>query len=315
MTGTVGAAARRRPLAGRRGARGRRPGVHRRSVAAFLAPFGVLFALVYLLPILYALYKSLFVTEREGPFGAPQQVFGGLENYTRALGDAEFLRSIGRMLLFGVVQVPVMLALALVFALLLDSGVARLKRVFRLTYFAPYAVPTVIGALMWGFLYAPGLSPIVDALRDVGIGVDFLSSGSVLWSMANIVTWTYTGYNMLILYTALQAVPRELYEAARIDGAGGWDVARRIKVPLIAPALVLTAVLSIIGTLQLFTEPQVLRNLSTAVTSTYTPNLVAYTAAAANNYAYAAALSFVLAVATGLLSFAFLRLTQRRWSA
>jgi multiple sugar transport system permease protein len=314
MTGTVGAVARRRPVARRRGARRRRPGVHRRSVAAFLAPFGVLFALVYLLPILYALYESLFVTEREGPFGAPQRVFGGLENYTRAVGDAELLRSIGRMLLFGAVQVPVMLALALVFALLLDSGVARLKRLFRLTYFAPYAVPTVIGALMWGFLYAPGLSPIVDLLRDAGIGVDFLSGGTVLWSMANIVTWTYTGYNMLILYTALQAVPRELYEAARIDGASGWAVARRIKVPLIAPALVLTAVLSIIGTLQLFTEPQVLRNLSTSVTSTYTPNLVAYTAAAANNYAYAAALSFVLAIVTGVLSFTFLRLTQRRWS-
>jgi multiple sugar transport system permease protein len=311
MTGTVGAAVRRRPLARRRPSRGV-ASARRRSIAGFIAPFAALFALFYLLPIGWALYRSFFVTEREGPFGAPQEVFGGLENYTRALGDAEFIRSVGRVLLFGVVQVPVMLLLALVFALLLDSGTARLKRFFRLTYFAPYAVPTVIGAIMWGFLYAPSLSPVVDVLRGVGIDIAFLSSGTVLWSIANIVTWTYTGYNMLILYAALQAVPGELYEAARIDGARGWDIAWRIKIPLIRPALILTAVFSIIGTLQLFNEPQVLRSLTTSITSTYTPNLVAFTAASANNFSYAAALSFLLAVVTGVLSFAFLKFTQRR---
>jgi multiple sugar transport system permease protein len=289
--------------------------VQRRALVGFLAPFGLVFALAYVVPIAYALYRSLFVTRRQGAFGAPRDAFGGLSNYAQALSDSAFVRSIGRMLLFGIVQVPVMLLLALVFALLLDSAVVRLRRFFRLSYFAPYAVPTVIAAIMWGFLYAPGLSPIVDGLRSLGLDVDFLTSATVLWSMANIVTWTYTGYNMLIIYAALQGLDRELYDAARVDGASGLQVALRVKVPLIRPALVLTGVFSIIGTLQLFTEPQVLRSVTTSITSTYTPNLVAYTAASANNYNYAAAISVLLALATGILSFAFLRFTQRRAAA
>jgi len=287
----------------------------RRAIAGFLAPFVVLFVAFYVVPIAYALYRSFFVIEREGPFGAPQEAFGGLRNYARVFEDAEFVDSVARMLLFGIVQVPIMLALALVLALLLDSVVARFKPFFRLAYFAPYAVPTVIGSIMWGFLYAPGLSPVVDALDSAGIRVDLLSSDTVLWSIANIVTWTYTGYNMLILFAALQAIDRDLYEAARLDGASGLGIARRIKIPLIRPALILTGVFSIIGTLQLFNEPQVLRGVTTSIDSNYTPNLVALTEASANNYNYAAAISFLLAVVTAVLSFGFLRLTQRRADA
>jgi multiple sugar transport system permease protein len=287
----------------------------RTSILGFLAPFGILYAAFYLLPIGYALYRSFFITRREGAFGAATEVWGGLDNYQRALEDSEFVQSIGRMLLFGIVQVPVMLLLALAFALLLDSGAARLKRFFRLAYFAPYAVPSVIAAIMWGFLYSPNLSPVVEILRDVGIGIDFLDAGTVLWSMANIITWTYTGYNMLIIYAALQAIDSDLSEAARLDGASGWQIAWRIKVPIIRPALILTGVFSIIGTLQLFTEPQVLRSVTTSITSTYTPNLFAFTQASANNYNYAAAISILLAVTTATLSFLFLRFVNRRSQA
>jgi hypothetical protein len=101
---------------------------------------------------------------------------------------------------------------------------------------------------------------------------------------ANIVTWTDTGYNVLIIFAALQAVPVELSEAAHMDGAGPWRIAWSIKIPLVRPALILTAVFSIIGTLQLFTEPIVLRAISTNVTSGYTPNLLAFSIASGNNY-------------------------------
>jgi multiple sugar transport system permease protein len=292
-----------------------RAAVRRRGILALLGPFAVLFAAFYLVPIGYALYQSFLVTERTGPFAPAQQVWGGLQNYSRIFQDDEFVSSVGRMLLFGAVQVPIMLLIALVLALLLDSVVARLKRGFRLAYFAPYAVPTVIAAIMWGYLYAPSLSPVVDAARTLGLSIDFLGRGTVLWSIANIVTWTYTGYNMLIIFSALQAIPRDLYEAARIDGASGLQIALRVKIPIIAPALILTGVFSIIGTLQLFTEPQVLRNITTSITSTYTPNLFAYTQASANNYTYAAAVSIVLTVVTAVLSFTFLRFTQRRTQA
>jgi multiple sugar transport system permease protein len=226
--------------------------------------------------------------------------------------DPAFLGGVGRVLLFGVVQVPIMLGFALLLALLLDSAVARLKRTFRIVYFLPYGIPGVIAALMWAFLYSPQLSPIVDLLESGGLDVEFLGSGTILWSMANVVTWTYTGYNMLIIFAALQAIPQSVYEAAKVDGAGGIRTAWSIKVPLVMPALVLTAVFSIIGTLQLFTEPVVFRTISTNVTSGFTPNLLAFNTASANNYPLAAAMSVVLAVATFILSFTFLRATSRR---
>lgn len=290
------------PVRATRSARSR----ERRAILGLLAPFGVLFALFYILPIAYSFVRSFLVTERQGAFGAAEDAWGGLSNYGQAISDAALLESVGRVLLFGFVQVPAMLLLALLFALLLDSDAARFKRFFRLTYFVPYAVPVVIGAILWGFLFTPNLGPVADFFS-----IDFLGSGMVLWSIAIIVTWTYAGYNMLILYSNLQAIDRDIYEAARVDGAKPWQVALHIKLPLIRDAVVLTGVFSIIGTLQLFTEPQVMRSISTSITSTYTPNLLVFTAASGNSYNYAAALSFLLALATAGLSFAFLKLTER----
>ncbi|MZF85346.1 ABC transporter permease subunit [Streptomyces sp. SID5643] len=279
----------------------------------FLVPFFVPFILFTLVPVGYAFYQSLLKTERTGgTFGRKTTVFAGLDQYREVLGDAEFLGSVGRVLVFGLVQIPVMLLLALVLALLLDSTVTRLKRFFRIAYFVPYGIPGVIAALMWAFLYDPRLSPIVDLLDKAGSAPDFLGSSMMLWSIGNVVTWTYTGYNMLIIYAALQAIPSDIYEAARMDGASEAKIAWRIKVPILRPALILTGVFSIIGTLQLFTEPQVLRSISTSVTSTYTPNLAAYSLASANNYSEAAAMSVTLALATFVLSFGFLKLTGRK---
>ena len=286
----------------------------RLAPVAFLAPFLIPFLLIFVAPIGYAIAQSLQKVERaSGLYGAPTTVWAGLEQYQRAFSDSDFTASILRVLLFGAVQVPVMMGVALLLALLLDSQSARLKRFHRLAIFAPYGIPGVVAALMWGFLYDPRLSPITAALGSVGVVPDFLGSGHILWSIANVVTWTYAGYNMIIVYAALQALPRDVLEAAAIDGAGPIRLALQIKVPLVAPALVLTAVFSIIGTLQLFTEPEVLKTITTNITSTYTPTIAAYSAASANDYSYAATLSVLIAVVSFILSFGFLRLTSR-WS-
>ncbi|MEV5433961.1 sugar ABC transporter permease [Streptomyces sp. NPDC052701] len=290
----------------------RRP---RRTLApyAFLTPFLIPFVLFTLVPVGYAFWQSLHKTERTGgTFGRTQSVFAGFDQYAQVVKEPYFAESVLRVAGFALVQIPVMLLLALVLALLLDSAVARAKRFFRLVYFVPYGIPGVVAALMWAFLYDPRLSPVVDLLESAGAHVDLLGPHAILWSIGNVVTWTYTGYNMLILYAALQAVPGDIAEAARVDGASGWTIALRIKIPIIRPALVLTGVFSIIGTFQLFTEPQVFRSISTSVTSTYTPNLAAYSLASGDNYSEAAALSVILAVVTFLLSFAFLRFTTRR---
>lgn len=298
------------PVTDRARRRGRANG---RAALGFLTPFGVLFVALFLLPIGYALWQSLYRVERSGlGFGPSRTVFAGLGNYRAALGDGTFLAGIGRVLLFGVVQVPVMLGLALLLALLIDAKGARFKRFFRLAFFLPYAIPGVVATILWSFLYLPGTSPLVAALRGIGAPADFLSPGAVLWSMANIVTWTWTGYNMLVILSSLQAIPSELSEAAEIDGCSPRQTAWYVKVPLVAPALLLTGIFSVIGTLQLFTEPMVLRALTPSVSASYTPNMAAYSAAfGTNDYGRAAAIAVLLALATCLLSFGFLRLSMR----
>ena len=281
----------------------------------FIVPFGVLFTLFFLAPIVYAVYQSLFRTRRSGlGLGVPTVSFNGLGNFADVFHDPNFFSGVGRVLLYGVVQVSVMLGLALILALLLDSTVVRFKRFFRVAYFVPFAIPGIIAALLWGYLYDPALSPIVKGVQALGLpGPDFLGPGSVLWSIANIATWAWAGYNMLIIFAALQAISPEIYESARVDGCSGFRLAWHIKIPLIAPALILTGIFSIIGTLQLFAEPQVLSAISNNISSSYTPNLYAYyTAFNSNNYNYAAAISVVLALVTCVLSFGFLRVTQRQ---
>lgn len=278
------------------------------AIAIFILPFALLFALFYITPIGYAVYESLLVIQREGTFGEATEVFGGFAQYIQVFQNGPFWASIGRVLLFGIVQVPVMLGLALIFALLLDSPALRGKRFFRLAFFVPYAVPGVIAAIMWGFLYSPNLSPFSALTKNV----DFLSADLVLWAMANVVTWVYVGYNMLIIYSSLLSISPDIYEAARLDGAGQIRMALSIKIPLVMPAIVLTAIFSVIGTLQLLAEPQVFRTFSSAVTSTFTPNLAVYSTSSIPNVNLAAAFSVVLALATFVLSFGILKFTQRK---
>lgn len=284
---------------------------HKAAIAFLLVPFGILFTLFYVAPILFAIVQSTLVVRREGTFGKAEQVFGGFAQYVLVFQNEAFWSSVGRMLLFGVVQVPVMLGLALLFALLLDSPLVKGKRFFRLAFFVPYAVPGVIAAIMWGSLFSPNLSPFTALTKNV----DFLGADLVLWSIANVVTWVYVGYNMLIIYSSLLSIPAEIYEAARLDGAGQFRIAWSIKIPLVRPAIVMTAIFSIIGTLQLLAEPQVFRSFSSAVTSTYTPNMTVYATASIPNPNLAAAFSVVLAVTTFVLSFGFMKYMQRKGNA
>ncbi len=119
---------------------------------------------------------------------------------------------LGRAVLFGAFQIPVMIGLALTLALLLDSAVVRRPGVFRLAYFLPFAIPGMVAALLWTYIYSPRLSPINQVLEPLGGGIDVFSPQLILGSMANMTTWTFAGYNMLIFLAALQAIPRELYK-------------------------------------------------------------------------------------------------------
>lgn len=299
--------------------RRRRPGASRRQGApwAFLAPAIVLFVLFLALPIAYAVYLS-FRTEKVSGLGlgsgARTEVWNGFANYAASLADPEFLASVGRVALYGVIVVPTMLGLALLFALLLDSRRSRATRFSRISIFLPYAVPAVISSLLWGFLYLPGVSPFYYVFDRLGWDVPSLfSSNLVIFAVANIAVWGGVGFNMVVIYTSLRAIPSELYEAAELDGCTQVGMAWRIKIPIVVPSIIMTFVFSMIATLQVFAEPTTLKPLSNTISSTWTPLMKVYRDAFIRGDLYsAAATSVIIAVATFVLSFGFLRLVQSR---
>jgi multiple sugar transport system permease protein len=276
----------------------------------FAAPFMACFALLFVLPLGYALYLSLFKNQLVGG-----TAFAGLSNYAHALTDGQLIAGVGRVALFFCIQVPVMLLLALLAALAIDSGLLRLARVVRLGIFVPYAVPGVVATLMWGYLYGPDFGPAAQLASKLHIGApSFLGNTLMLPSIANVVTWEFTGYNMIVLYAALRTVPRELYEAASVDGASAWRVAWHIKIPALRPALLLTVMFSVIGSFQLFTEPSLLQAVApTVIGASYTPNLYAYSLTFTSQEPdYAAAVSFLLGLVTVAVSYVVLYGASRR---
>ena len=284
---------------------------------AFLAPALILFTAFLAAPIGYAAYLSLRRVKVSGlglGAGSRVEIWAGLSNYARSLSDPEFLPSVGRIGLYGLIVVPVMLGLALLMALLLDAGRTRVGGFARTSIFLPYAVPAVVASLLWGFLYLPRVSPFVDVLDKLGVTApDALSSSWILYAVANIAIWGGTGFNMIVLYTALRSIPTDLFEAARIDGASDVQIALRIKIPIVLPSLVMTCVFSIIATLQVFAEPMTLRPLSNSISATWTPLMKVYRDAFIRNDIYsAAATSVVIAAATFALSFGFLKLVGSR---
>jgi multiple sugar transport system permease protein len=213
------------------------------------------------------------------------------------------------------VQVPVMLVIALVAALILDSGHLRLPKLFRVGIFVPFAVPVVVGALMWGYLYGPQFGPVAQLFEKLGwTAPAFLGDNLILSSIANIAVWEFAGYNMIIFYAALRSISPDLYEAAEMDGAGPIRVAWSIKLPLLKPAIFLTVLFSLIGTFQLFNEPQVLEALApTTITRDWSPNYYAFNLAFVDQRVpYAAAISFMLGFFIVVLSLLFLFAVSRR---
>lgn len=281
-----------------------------RAAYLLVVPFFIVFIAMLVVPLFYAGYLSLFASKLIGGIS-----FVGVDNYVQALVDPQFLAGLSRVALFLVVQVPIMLGLALIFALALDSGRVRGGKALRLLIFVPYAVPGVVATLMWGYLYGQNFGPIAQVFRAVGLAApDLLSPGNILGSIMNIVTWEYVGYNMIIMFAALRAIPSELYEAAEIDGASQFRLAWSIKIPAIRPAIFLTVIFSIIGSFQLFNEPSLLHTIApTSINSSYTPNYYAYNLAFVDqNINYAAAISFVLGIVIMIISYVVQLSIQRR---
>jgi multiple sugar transport system permease protein len=290
----------------------RRKGRNQHPLAGwlFVSPFAIVFFAFLLAPLGYAFYLSLYTKGL-----ATGTTFAGFDNYKRAFSDPSFRKGVWFVIRFSLVLIPVQMAVSLAAALVLDGLVSRFARVSRLVIFLPYAIPAVIGALMWGFLYSPSFGPLHQSMSLFDTRAPFLlSQGNVFYGLMNVVTWQWAGYYMIILYAALKGIDPTIYEAARMDGARPWQIALRIKIPMIAAPLVLILVFALIGTLQFFTEPQILGPIANGtITPDFTPNVYAYNLAFSYaQFNYASAISFSLGLVVFIAVYVFLFATRKR---
>src|SRR5580692_52341 len=286
--------------------------IHRRDRRGvwFVAPFLLGFVLFMLVPLGYAIYTSLYTYRIIGG-----TTFTGAANYTQALQSGQFWSGVIRVIIFAAIQIPVMLAIAFFFATIFDLGVARFGAAFRTIFFIPFAVPAVVGAVMWSFLLEPQFGPFTRLAGALGFsGTNFFSPSLLLPIIIVIVIWEWTGYNMMILYTALKSVPRDVVEAAILDDTPLWKIIVRIKLPLVRSAIVMLVFLNTIGALQLFTEPLILSYFETgSVSINYTPTLYIFnTAIAGDQTNLAAAGAVILGLVIVVISTASLLFRRRR---
>ena len=226
----------------------------------FASPALLVIAVFFFLPVLAALLLSLTDFDIYALADLDNLRFVGIRNYVRLLETPLFWKALGNTLLFVVLGVPLSIVLALGTALLLNAGVARLKGVFRTALFAPVVTTLVAVAVIWKYLLQTQYGLINYVLGLVGIDpVDWLGDPS--WSMPAIVlfaVWKNYGYNMVIFLAALQNIPPDLYEAARVDGAGPVQQFRFVTLSALAPTLSLVGILTMAGYFQLFAEPYVM---------------------------------------------------------
>ena len=226
----------------------------------FVAPALLVIGVFFFLPVVAALAVSFtdFDIYALADFGNMR--FVGLQNYARLLETPLFWQAFGNTLYFVVIGVPLSVGTSLGLALLLHSRLVRFRGLFRTALFAPVVTTLVAVAVIWRYLFNTQYGLINYALGGLGIErIDWL--GDPTWAMPAIIVfavWKNFGYNMLILLAGLQAIPEELYEAARIDGASFWRRFRHVTLPMLGPVMAMVNVLTIAGYFQLFAEPYVM---------------------------------------------------------
>lgn len=218
----------------------------------FLAPFLILYLAFIIGPTLYGLVMSFFDTSLVKP---GLSGFAGLGNYAEALQSSDFWSSLWHTLWFTILTTPPLIVLAFVFALLADRA-RRGRWFFRLAFFAPFILPSAVVALIWMFIYTPGLGLIETGLGKIGItSPNWL--GDPNWAMPSLAIttiWWTLGFNFVLYLAGLQEIPRDLYEASSMDGASPWHQIRKITIPMLGRTTTLVAVLQVIASLKVFDQ-------------------------------------------------------------
>jgi multiple sugar transport system permease protein len=298
VTATAGrgpATSRRRPDRGRR----------REVVAGYLfaAPFLLVFLVFMVGPVLASFLMS-FTDLRSADVRNPLSVNPvGLDNYTKLLEDELFHKTIVNTAYFVGVGVPLTMGLALAVAVALNSGITRLRAFFRVGYYLPVVTSIVAIAVVWRFLLEPDSGIVNTLLGYVGVdGPSWLDDTT--WAMPSLIVmsaWRNMGTLVVIFLAGLQVVPKELHEAASIDGAGAWGRFRHVTLPMLRPTLLFGAVITMIGYLQFFEEPFVMTQ-GGPLNSTLSTAYYTYKQFGFGNYSYAAAIAYVLFLVIALVT-------------
>jgi multiple sugar transport system permease protein len=233
---------------------------HNPAAWAFVLPALTVIGLFFVVPVLAGLALSLTDFDLYALADLHNLRFVGLGNYAHVLSLPLFWQALGNTAYFVVLGVPLSIVLSLGCAVLLQSKLARFKPLFRTALFAPVVTTLVAVAVVWRYLFHVRYGWINQLLGQVGLGpIDWL--GDPHWSMPAIVVfaaWKNFGGNMIIFIAALQAIPEDLYEAARLDGAGTWAQFRHVTLPMLGPTLLMVSILTVAGYFQLFSEPYVM---------------------------------------------------------
>ncbi|HKG91785.1 MAG TPA: sugar ABC transporter permease [Gemmatimonadaceae bacterium] len=298
----------------RRGFWGARGGASEAGAAGwfFLAPALLLIGTFFVLPVAAALVLSLtdFDIYAVGDLGNAR--FVGLRNYARLLQTPIFWQALRNTFYFALVGGPLSIAASLGAALLVNARLVRFKGFFRTVYFAPFVTTLVAVAIVWRYLYHPRYGLLNYGLGALGIApIDWL--GDPRWAMPAIIVmavWKNFGYNMLIFIAGLQSIPEELYEAARIDGAGALKQFRHVTLPMLAPTTLFVGVITMIGFFQLFSEPYVMTQGGPLRATTSVVLLMYEEGFRWWRMGYAAALAFVLFIVILIATLVQLRLQK-----
>jgi multiple sugar transport system permease protein len=235
----------------------------------FISPFFVLFLAFGLYPTLFSLYMSFQSWSQTDGWG--HWKFVGLENYSFTLTDPMFWRAMYNTLWLGVVSGLPQHLLAIPLAFVIHMGLSRFKTFVSAVYFLPYITSTVAVALIFSTLFSTQKGVINQTIAYLNTlplfgwflpdeNINWFLNSTIKWGIALVVVWKYTGWNTLLYLSAIQAIPRELYEAASVDGATRWQQFRFVTLPLLRPMMFFAVSLTIIGNMQLFEEPFVLLN-------------------------------------------------------
>ena len=278
----------------------------------FLAPASIMIAIMSFYPMVRA-----FIISLQTGAGANMRFADPiLSNYKRILADKVFQQSIGNTFLYLIIQVPIMLVLAILLAQILNNKDLKFKGFFRTCVFLPCATSLVSYSLIFRSMFATDglVNSILIKLGILSTGYNFLgnaASAKIVIIIALI--WRWTGYNMVFYLAGLQNIEYSVYEAAKIDGANGWKTFWKITVPLLKPTIIMTFIMSINGTLQLFDESMNLTKGGPA-NSTITMSHYVYNTCFVNvpNFGYAAAMSFLIFIMVAILAFINLKVGDTR---